>query len=112
MESLEQESWGIDNVELVRNFVIGGTSQRTFTYDETFNQLESIIDERGNLTLFEINSETGNRDLMRRVVGEVDSAANGETDDVVTTYTYTSSGLINTVTDALGRVTDYDYNSK
>jgi RHS repeat-associated protein len=33
----------------------------------------------------------------------------GGTDDVITQLTYTSQGLIDLVTDALGRVTDYDY---
>jgi predicted Zn finger-like uncharacterized protein len=34
---------------------------------------------------------------------------NGETDDLVTTYTYTPQGLIDLITDPLGRVTDLDY---
>ncbi|NJO30288.1 MAG: RHS repeat protein [Richelia sp. SL_2_1] len=41
-----------------------------------------------------------------RVVGEV-----GGDDDVVTSYTYTDDGQIDTMTDALGRLTDYDYDN-
>jgi RHS repeat-associated protein len=103
------ESWGIDNVEVVRNFVIEGSSEKTFTYDADFSQLLSSTDELGRQVLYDLDAE-GNRVLMTQVVGELDSDQNGETDDVVTAYTYTDAGLIDTVTDGLGRITDYDYN--
>ena len=38
------------------------------------------------------------------VVGEV-----GGDDDIITRYTYTAAGLIDTETAPLGRVTNYDY---
>ena len=111
LHDLYDESWGIDNVEVSQSFILTGNSQREYTYDKVFNQVSSIVDERGNLTLFDIDTTNGNRRAMTRVVGEVDSLANGETDDVTTTYTYTSYGLLDTLTDALGRVTDYDYDA-
>jgi len=82
---------------------------RAFTYDPVFNQLTSITDELGRLTLFEIDPINGNRLSTTRVVGKLDSIGNGETDDLVTTFTYLSTGLVDLVTDPLGRVTDFDY---
>ena len=82
--------------------------QRRYTYDSVFSQLTSMTDELGRQTLYELDS-FGNRIQTTQVVGELDSAVNGETDDVVTRYTYTTDGLMDRVTDALGRVTDYDY---
>ena len=35
----------------------------------------------------------------------------GGGDDIVTSFTYTSDGLIDMVTDPLGRITDYNYNA-
>jgi RHS repeat-associated protein len=85
------------------------TSGQRFTYDADFSQLLSSTDELGRQVLYDLDAE-GNRVLMTQVVGELDSDQNGETDDVVTAYTYTDAGLIDTVTDGLGRITDYDYN--
>jgi RHS repeat-associated protein len=77
---------------------------RVFTYETTFNQLTSITDELGRMTLFDVNPTNGNTTKITRVVGAV-----GGTDDVVAQLTYTSTGLVDLVTDALGRITDYDY---
>ena len=82
--------------------------ERRYTYDSVFSQLTSMTDELGRQTLYELN-EFGDRIKTTQVVGELDSMANGETDDVVTRYTYTATGLVDQMTDALGRVTDYDY---
>ena len=87
----------------------GATGGRTFTYDPTFNLVTSITDELGRVTLFERDPVTGNEIAMTRVVGQVDDLINGETDDVTTTRTYASEGLVDTITDPLGRVTDFDY---
>ena len=84
------------------------TGERVFTYDETFQRLTSVTDELSQTTIFDIDPATGNRLSATRVVGELDQDS-GEMDDVTTTFTYTGSGLTDTVTDALGRVTDYDY---
>ncbi|MEO1496632.1 MAG: RHS repeat-associated core domain-containing protein [Planctomycetota bacterium] len=86
-------------------------ASQSFTYDATFNQLTSFTDELGRQTLYDIDATTGNRLSMRRVVGEIDDAVNQETNDLVTSYTYTTLGLVDTMTDPLGRVTDYDYDT-
>jgi YD repeat-containing protein len=89
-----------------------------FEYEEDFNQLTSFTDELGRVTLYEIDPANGNLLSERRVVGEVDDEINEETDDVVTSFTYTAApedpgdlpaGLLLTVTDALGRITTYAY---
>ena len=95
--------------------VRGGEVQRAmrqFEYDEQFSQLTRVIDELGRETLTTLDSTTGNTLSSRRVVGQLDTPANGETDDLVTRYTYTTFAIIDTVTDPLGRVTDYDYDSR
>ena len=84
--------------------VVQPTDAKLFTYDDTFSQLTSVTDELGRQTLFDIDATNGNIREMRRVIGSV-----GGEDDVVTTYTYTDRGLIDTETDDLGRVTNYDY---
>ncbi|MDJ0674655.1 MAG: FG-GAP-like repeat-containing protein [Calothrix sp. MO_167.B42] len=81
-----------------------GTGEQRYTYDPVFNQVTSFTDELGRTTLYEIDPLTGNMLSTTRVVGEV-----GGDDDVVTSYTYTSDGQVDLMTDALGRVTDYDY---
>jgi RHS repeat-associated protein len=83
--------------------------QRRYTYDAKFNQLTSATDELGHKTLYNLDSNTGNIRTTTRVVGQLDSAINGETDDIITSYTYTTSGQVDTVTDALLHITDYDY---
>ena len=84
------------------------TVERHFTYDPVFNQLTSFTDELGRQTFYEIDPNNGNTLSMTQVIGQLDTQSN-ETDDIITHYTYTSSGLIDTVTDPLGRMTDYDY---
>jgi RHS repeat-associated protein len=79
---------------------------RTFTYDAQFNQLTSVTDELGHQTLYEIDPTTGNLLSETRVIGAV-----GGADDLVTRYTYTPLGLVDTMTDPLGVVTDNNYNS-
>jgi len=89
----------------VRNEQGGGTGKRSYTYDPIFNQVTSETDELGRQTLYEIDPLTGNRIKVTNVVGAV-----GDSDDVVTSYTYTNKNLIDIETDPNGRVTDYDYN--
>ena len=76
----------------------------TAEYDAEFSQLTRTIDEEGRVVLMDIDSETGNTLSVTQVVGSV-----GGDDDIVTSYTYTAHGLIDTVTDPLGRVLDRDY---
>jgi RHS repeat-associated protein len=87
-----------------RNPTVG--LRRTFTYDPTFSQLTSMTDELGHETLFDVDPANGNLRSTTRVVGAV-----GGADDVVTRFTYTPQGLVSTVTDALGRVTAYEYDT-
>ena len=87
-------------------------SQRSYTYDEVFSQLVLFTDDLGQTTKYDIDPVTGNTAVQRRVFGEIDTPENGETDDLITRYTYTTFALIDTVTDPLGRVTDYDYDSR
>jgi YD repeat-containing protein len=81
-----------------------GPSYARFSYDATFSQLTSAIDAMGRLTRYQIDPANGNMLSMSEVAG-----APGPADDVITAYTYTSQGLVDTMTDPLGRVTDYDY---
>jgi YD repeat-containing protein len=92
------------------------STTETWTYESTFNQATSYTDRLGNRTLYQIDPGTGSLLAVQRVVGLVDDPSNGETDDVVTSFTYTAApstsgdppaGLLQTVTDPLGRVTAY-----
>ncbi len=85
---------------------LGTLRGRQFTYDSVFNQLTGITDELGRQTLFEIDSANGNVLSTTQVIGEV-----GGDDDIVRRFAYTEEGLLDRVTDPLGRVTDYDYNA-
>jgi RHS repeat-associated protein len=78
---------------------------RRYTYDSVFNQVTSETDELGRQKIYEIDPLTGNQLSMTQVVGEI-----GGSDDVTTRYTYMSNGLVDTIVDPLGRITDYDYN--
>ena len=80
------------------------TLTKSYTYDPIFNQLTSVTDELGRRTLYNLDSTTGNVRSITKVVGAL-----GGTDDVITNYTYTSKGQVDLITDALGYVTNYDY---
>lgn len=88
----------------------GLPGEQRFTYEPAFNQLTSITDELGRRTLFEIDPANGNRLAAIHVVGEPDTPG-GESDDVIRHFTYTPQGLLDTATDALGRVTEFDYDA-
>ena len=95
----------IDNRSIVRETI---TLTKSYAYDPKFNKLTSATDELGRKTLYDLDSNTGNVLKTTRVIGQLDSTS-GETNDVITSYTYTSSGQLDIITDALGRLTDYDY---
>jgi RHS repeat-associated protein len=110
------ESWGIDNVRVnqLTGLIPAAAPinvQRQYTYDTKFNQLTSVTDELGHKTLYDLDNNTGNVIKTTRVVGQLDSTINSETNDVVTSYTYTSTGQLDLVTDALLHITDYDYDT-
>jgi RHS repeat-associated protein len=79
-------------------------SYATFTYDPNFNQLTGLTDADGRQTLSDIDPANGNMRSFTRV------SAVG--DNEVAAYTYTSQGLLDTIIDPLGRVTDYDYDAR
>lgn len=101
---------GLVSVQLntTRQSTGGGGQEfgRFFEYDPVFNQLTRSVDELGRQTLYEIDPANGNRLSITQVVGAV-----GGADDVVTRFTYTAQGLLDTETDPLGRVTDHDYDA-
>ena len=84
------------------------SAYKYYTYDSTFNQLTSVTDELGRTTLYDLDTTTGNVLKSTRVVGLLDTTST-ETNDIVTSYTYTTSGQLDLVTDALLHITDYDY---
>jgi RHS repeat-associated protein len=90
----------------------GGVARQFFTYDPNFSQPTSHVDGQGNRFLYDVDPANGNRTKSTRVVGSIDSVANGETNDLVSSMSYTTQGLVDTMTDPLGRVTDYDYDAR
>ncbi len=85
-------------------------SGTTIAYDPVFNVPTEIVDDEGRITRFVIDPANGNLLSATRVIG-ADDAISGETDDLTSTYTYTTFGLVDTMTDPLGRVTDYDHDA-
>jgi YD repeat-containing protein len=89
-----------------------GTSQ-SWTYDATFNQLDKHVDQEGEVTLYAINGATGNIDKIQQVIGGEDGVGNTETNDLITSFTYTTGsdskpiGQVKTVVDPLGRTTEF-----
>jgi hypothetical protein len=63
----------------------------SWVYDPTWNVPTSHTDVRGNVTEYTLDPANGLVLEERRVVGEVDDGANGETDDVVTDFQYTAA---------------------
>ncbi|MDO4551383.1 MAG: LamG-like jellyroll fold domain-containing protein [Planctomycetia bacterium] len=86
-------------------------SVQQWTYDATFNQPLTYTDQLGRQTLYTLDSTTGLTTSVRQVVGEVDSAENAETNDILTFYTYDANRRLSTETDALGIVTAYTYDA-
>jgi RHS repeat-associated protein len=93
--------------------LINGTSTiatKSYAYDSQFNQLTQFTDELGRTTVYNRDPNNGHILTSTRIVGKLDTTSN-ENDDVVTSYTYTSTGQVDTVTDALQHITDYDYDN-
>ena len=66
-----------------------GTTE-SWTFDETTHLLRtSHTDPLGQQTLYTYDAGTDQPASVQIVVGEPDTTANGQTDDVVTSYTYT-----------------------
>ncbi|MCB0485860.1 MAG: RHS repeat-associated core domain-containing protein [Flavobacteriaceae bacterium] len=91
---------------LTNLLLIGGSTKierktltQSFTYDPTFSQLTTFTDEEGRTYTYTIDPANGN---VLRVDGPLGYSMR---------YTYTPDGLLDTETDALDRVTDYDYDA-
>jgi hypothetical protein len=82
------------------NFVFQNKATKSYTYDSVFNQLTSVTNELGHQTLYTLDATTGKVLKTTHVIGRLDSVTNNETDDVVTSYTYTSTRQLDTITDA------------
>lgn len=115
IDVLGDNSYNLYSVNAGSEFLVTvlGTAGRTdavnakqIEYDPVFSQMTRLVDELGNETLVSIDAANGNVLSMSRVIGEV-----GGGDDLVTSFTYTSRGQVDTMTDPLGRVTDYEYDS-
>jgi len=78
----------LDGGQLTSLTLPDGTTEE-WIYDDVFGKVTQHVDPLGRVTLYELDGETG--DLLQeiQVVGERDSEANEETDDVITSYTYT-----------------------
>jgi RHS repeat-associated protein len=92
----------------------------SWTFDEDLNLPLTHTDRNNHLTVFEYDA-VGNLTLLRNVFGNVDDEINLETDDVVTEMTYTPAptgsgdppaGLLASITDPLGRLTELEYNER
>ena len=86
------------------------TGATVLTYDPAFNQLTSVTDELGRMMLFDVDPSNGNMLSAISVFGLPD-ATSGETDDAISTFTYLPNGLVDTITDPRGIVTDVDYDA-
>jgi len=93
-------------------------TSESYTYDAVWNTPTSFTDAENRQTFFTVDQTTGLNTEIIQVVGNKDDGVNLETDDIVTTYTFTDGtgataalpvGLVLTQTDALGRVTKNTY---
>jgi RHS repeat-associated protein len=97
----------VDNQNLVRNLVGFERTAKRFTYDSKFNQVTSYTDELSHQKLYQIDQNNGNVLSLTQVVGAV-----GGDDDLISRFTYTDKGLVDLITDPLGRITDNDYDAQ
>jgi RHS repeat-associated protein len=93
----------LDNLAQLEN----KSASKTYSYDPVFNQVTSYTDELGRLTLNDLDPNNGNLLATTKVVGQI-----GGADDLTTSYSYTDAGLVDIMTDPMGRVTDYQYDLK
>jgi YD repeat-containing protein len=80
----------------------------TWTYDATFGRVTSHTDPLGNTTKYAVDPATGRVLSETRVVG-LDDLTSGETDDVVTRYTFDEHGNMLTLTEPAGNTTTWTY---
>jgi RHS repeat-associated protein len=102
--------------ETIKVNATGGAvlSTQSWEYDPTYSQVTKHVDPLGRVTMYTIGAG-GQVTETRRVVGRLDGF--DESDDVVTTFTYTTAsadpgvpvGLLKTEVSPLGIVTKYEY---
>lgn len=97
-------TYTFDGLSRLQTAKDANNGQTQVDYDEAGNIL-SVIDANGHATSFEY--DTSGNVLERR---QVHSDGSG-TNDIVRTFTYTSSNDIDVATDPMGRMTDYDYDA-
>lgn len=85
-----------------RTSVKDNVGEKTATFEPVFSRIVSETDELGRVTTYQRDA----RGNLLRV-----TRTNRFGPDDVTSYTYTAAGLLDTVTDALGRITDDDYDA-
>ena len=73
------------------------TTEERFAYDFSFGQLTEYSDGLGNISTYDIDPRNGNTLVIHR-------PGNSST-----TFAYKASGQVSSVTDELGRVTEYEY---
>jgi RHS repeat-associated protein len=83
----------------------------TTSYEARFNQIKTVTDPSGNTTTYVYDYEEGEGEAGRliRIEYAPVSLANGQIVTPTTSYTYNQWGLLETETDASGRVTRYVY---
>jgi RHS repeat-associated protein len=94
------------------------STTEVWTYHSTYNVPLTYTNRNGDQTVYTYDG-FGNLSTMRQIIDVLDTVGNGQTNDLVTSYTYTTAGsnptlprgLLRTVTDSLGRQTSYDYNT-
>ena len=86
---------------------ISRQAARSFEFDPVFNQTQRIVDEQGRQVVYDIDPANGNTLSVTQVIGHL-----GGGDDIVTSYSYLPNGLVETITDPLGRITDLTYNKR
>jgi RHS repeat-associated protein len=77
---------------------------KTFEYDSKFGQLTKSVDEEGRVTLYDINPNNGD-------IQSITKKGNLTAPDSVTNFSYTGNpwGLVSTITDGDGKVTENTY---
>ncbi|WP_254512292.1 RHS repeat-associated core domain-containing protein [Anatilimnocola floriformis] len=120
-ESAPQTLYEYDEAGNLIEMTLPNYGVQSWVYDSTWNVPTQYTNELGLVTIYDIDPLTGWVESERQVVGDIDDLINLENDDVVTEYTYTAApsgptdppaGLVETITDPLGRVKVYTYNAR